>query len=81
MPRRNRFDSGKTEYRTGSHFVIIQRFHSALHLWTVYEGEDILGPMKAQGKAGTHDDAQTAAEAWIRENGRVETAGQPQMTL
>ena len=81
MPKRNRFDNGKTEYRTGGYFVIIQRFHSALHLWTVYEGEDILGPMQAQGKAGTHDDAQEAAEARIRENGRVEIARQPQMTL
>ena len=81
MPKRNIFDSGKTEYLIGGYFVIIQRFHSALYLWTVYEGEDISGPMKAQGKAGNYDDAQEAAEAWIRKNVRIETAGQPQMTL
>ena len=40
--------------------MIIQRFHNALHLWTVFEGKDITGPMKTQGKAGTRDDAQTA---------------------
>ena len=81
MPKRNIFDSGKTEYQTGGYFVIIQRFHSALYLWTVYEGEDILSPMKAQGKTGSHDDAQAAAGAWIQENGQAEKAGQPQMTL
>lgn len=30
--------------------MIIQRFHNALYLWTVYEGNDIMDAMKAPGR-------------------------------
>lgn len=75
------FDGSKPDYRTSRQFMAARRFQNAMHRWTVFEGKDITGPMKAQGKAGTPDDAQRAASAWIRENGAVETAGQPRMTL
>ena len=54
------FDGGKPDYRTSRHFMVARRFQSAMYRWTVFEGKDITGPMKTQGKAGTHDDAQTA---------------------
>ena len=54
------FYGNKSEYRTSRHFVIARRFQSATYRWMVFEGKDITGTMKTQGRAGTRDDAQTA---------------------